>query len=123
MLRVAVAVRATTKHSDDNMSQRWYGCGRCKQTNQAALGTGEVPLSDGFWGLYRLVASVYRYVPNSAIAVPNLVLSVSLLPKKTTDVPMMTTLFTTLHTPCETGVTRDRVLKANCTDKTIYSVH
>ena len=27
---------------------------------------------------------------------------------------MMTTRFTTLQTPCETGLTRDRVLKANC---------
>lgn len=27
----------------------------------------------------------------------------------------MTTLLTTLHTPCDTGVTRDNVLKANCT--------
>jgi len=62
-----------------------------------------------------LVASVYRYVPIRAITVPILVLSVNLLPKNTTEVPMMTTLFTTLHTPCDTGVTRDNVLKANCT--------
>lgn len=61
---------------------------------------------------------MYKYVPTRAIAVPSLVLSVSLLPKKTTDVPMMTTLLTTLHTPCDTGVTRDSVLKANCTTKT-----
>jgi len=64
--------------------------------------------------LYLLVASVYRYVPIRAITVPILVLSVNLLPKNTTEVPMMTTLFTTLHTPCDTGVTRDNVLKANC---------
>ena len=36
------------------------------------------------------------------------------VPKKSTEVPMMTTRFTTLQTPCETGLTRDRVLKANC---------
>lgn len=58
---------------------------------------------------------MYRYVPIRAITVPILVLSVNLLPKNTTEVPMMTTLFTTLLTPCDTGVTRDNVLKANCT--------
>ena len=39
------------------------------------------------------------------------------VPKKSTEVPMMTTRFTTLQTPCETGLTRDRVLKANCTQQ------
>lgn len=42
-----------------------------------------------------------------------MVLLVSVVPKKTTEVPMMTTRLTTLHTPCETGLTRDSVLKAN----------
>jgi len=46
--------------------------------------------------------------------VPSLVWSVILLPKKMTEVPMMHTRLTTLHTPCATGVTRDSVLKANC---------
>lgn len=47
-------------------------------------------------------------------AAPSLVLVVSVVPKKTTDVPMMTTRLTTLHTPCDTGLTRDSVLNANC---------
>ncbi len=50
----------------------------------------------------------------SAIMVPSLVWSLSLLPKKMTEVPMIATRFTTLHTPCATGVTRESVLKANC---------
>lgn len=36
------------------------------------------------------------------------------VPKKRTDEMMMATRFTTLHTPCETGLTLERVLKANC---------
>jgi hypothetical protein len=36
------------------------------------------------------------------------------VPKKRTDEMMMATLFTTLHTPWETGLILDRVLKANC---------
>lgn len=39
---------------------------------------------------------------------------VSLLPKKSTEVAMITMRFTTLHTPWDTGVTRARVLNANC---------
>ena len=63
--------------------------------------------------LYFLLASVYKYVPIRAIAVPNFVWSVSLLPKKSTEAPMMQTRLTTLQTPCETGVTRESVLNAN----------
>lgn len=39
---------------------------------------------------------------------------VRVVPKKTTEVPMITTRLTTLHTPCDTGLTRDNVLNANC---------
>ena len=34
--------------------------------------------------------------------------------KKNTELKMMATRLTTLHTPCETGLTRSRVLNANC---------
>ena len=60
---------------------------------------GEEPVAGDADFLFLLVASVYRYVPSKAMTVPSLVLSVSLLPKKTTDVPMMTTRLTTLQTP------------------------
>lgn len=45
---------------------------------------------------------------------PILVFVVSVVPKKTTEVPIITTRLTTLHTPCDTGLTRDSVLNANC---------
>ena len=44
----------------------------------------------------------------------SLVWEVILLPKKRTEVTMIATRLTTLHTPCATGVTRDSVLNANC---------
>ena len=49
---------------------------------------------------------------------PSLVLFDKGVPKKSTDEMMMATLFTTLHTPCETGLTLDRVLNANCSSMT-----
>lgn len=45
---------------------------------------------------------------------PILVLADSGVPKKMTEVTMMATRLTTLHTPCDTGLTRDSVLNANC---------
>lgn len=45
---------------------------------------------------------------------PILVLVDSGVPKKSTEVTMIATRLTTLQTPCETGLTRERVLKANC---------
>ena len=36
---------------------------------------------------------------------------------------MMATRLTTLHTPCETGLTRESVLKANCTGSNTVSHH
>ena len=56
------------------------------------------------------------------MTVPSLVWLVIALPKKTTDVPMMQTRLTTLHTPCATGVTRDNVLNANCMQRNRMSV-
>jgi hypothetical protein len=58
--------------------------------------------------------SVYSHVPISAMTVPTMACVVRTWLKKTTDEPMMATRFTTLHTPCETGLTRCSVLNANC---------
>lgn len=46
-----------------------------------------------------LTASVYKYVPISAMTVPTCVCRVSLFPKNTTEDPIMQTLLTTLQTP------------------------
>ena len=53
------------------------------------------------------------YVPARATAVPIFVCMVNVFPKNNTDVAIITTLLTTLHTPWDTGVTRANVLKAN----------
>ena len=57
------------------------------------------------------------------MAVPSFVLGVRELPKNSTDVPMMATRFTTLHTPWDTGLTRDSVLKANCSTQAHGGMH
>ncbi len=48
------------------------------------------------------------------MCLPILVLFDSGVPKKRTEEMMIATLFTTLHTPCDTGLTLDSVLNANC---------
>lgn len=60
-----------------------------------------------------LRANRWAYAPARATTVPTWVCTESLLPKKRTDEPMIQIRFTTLQTPCETGLTLPSVLNAN----------
>mmetsp|Transcript_10882 Transcript_10882/g.67228 ORF Transcript_10882/g.67228 Transcript_10882/m.67228 type:complete len:83 (+) Transcript_10882:2817-3065(+) len=63
------------------------------------LKTGDRRKDQAFFIFCLVDNSVYKAVPAKAMTVPANVFGVSLFPKNSTDVPMMTTRFTTLHTP------------------------
>lgn len=63
------------------------------------LKAGDTRKDQAFFIFCLVDNSVYKAVPARAMTVPTNVFVVSLFPKNSTDVPMMTTRFTTLHTP------------------------